>query len=229
MSKYLDIIIDWFKWPAAILISLSIPAFVQSYDYFNFKDIKFLVLGVGFIFFYAARIMGNNMIKVTMQILAHEMTHAFFALITFHKVKGIKIADDISGGNMSFSGRGNWLIVIAPYFFPLMAFIYILAATTYTYFFELNKIVSLTMNGFMGYFIAYHCDTVLSQVHSKQTDFVIVGNPFCLFFIPGANLWSVGSMLAYNSRGWEGILAYNHLIWNLNVKNFYLVLNFFLK
>jgi hypothetical protein len=57
--------------------------------------------------------------RVSMEVLAHELTHAFFALITFHKVKGIKINQDDTGGTMSFEGEGNWLIIIGPYFFPL--------------------------------------------------------------------------------------------------------------
>ena len=61
-------------------------------------------------------------VRTSMQIIAHELTHSFFALLTFHKVKHIRVADDNSGGSMGFEGEGNWLIIIAPYFFPLFCF-----------------------------------------------------------------------------------------------------------
>lgn len=226
MGKFLDMVIEWLKWPVAVLSILSIPAFIQSYSYFNFTNIKFLVLAGGFFFFYIARTVADNSIKVTMQILAHELTHAFFAFITFHKIYGIKIAEDISGGKMSFKGRGNWLIIIAPYFFPLMSFIFVIFVSVYGYFFHINNTLSLIINGFMGYFLAYHSDTVLSQIHEKQTDFPKVGYPFCFTFIPGANFWSVGCILAFNSLGWKGIATYNFLIWKLNMNNLALILSF---
>lgn len=56
-------------------------------------------------------------IRTSMQIIAHELTHSFFAVLTFHKVKHIRIEEDNSGGSMGFEGEGNWLIIIAPYFF----------------------------------------------------------------------------------------------------------------
>lgn len=46
-------------------------------------------------------------------------------------------------------------------------------------------------------------DTVASQIHEKQTDLPKVSYLFCAMFLPGANLWIIGSMLAFNSYGWD--------------------------
>ena len=164
----------------------------------------------------------DSTVKSNMEIVAHEMTHAFFALLTFHKVTGIRVADDNSGGNMAFEGEGNWVIVIAPYFFPLFGFFYMIAFSVYTHFAPAN----LIMNGVMGFFIGYHLDTVGSQIHEKQTDLPKVSYKFCAMFLPAANLWAVGSMLAFNTRGWNGVWIYQNLIGYLNERNFKWVWNF---
>lgn len=219
IANILDRFIDMLKWPFAILSLLSIPALLQSFNYFEFMNVKYLSMGIGFFMFYISRTMAKKSIKTTMQILAHELTHTFFALITFHKVTELNIAADNSGGKMKFEGKGNWLIVIAPYFFPLMAFAYVIATTIYLNFFPAHNTMYLILNGFLGYFLAYHCDTIVSQIHPKQTDFPIVGFPFCITFIPGANLWAVGNILAFNSLGWTGIAKYHGLIHHLNMNN----------
>lgn len=116
---------------------------------------------------------------------------------------------------MSFEGEGNWLIVIAPYFFPLFGFFYMIAFSVYTHFAPSN----LILNGVLGFFIGYHLDTVGSQIHEKQTDLPKVSYKFCAMFLPSANLWAVGSILAFNTRGWAGVSLYLDLINYLNVRN----------
>ena len=208
MQVLIDRFITLLKWPMAVYMLISVPAFIRSLYYFNFVNIKFFVLGAGFILFFIA-------------IVAHELTHAFFALITFHKVKHIRVEADDSGGSMGFEGEGNWLIVIAPYFFPLFGFFYMLFVSVWTSFAPMN----LILNGILGYFLGYHLDTVASQIHEKQTDLPKVSYKFCWMFLPGANFWVIGSMLAFNSRGWDGFWIYQDLIKKLNVLNFEYVTN----
>ena len=222
MQTTLNRFIELFKWPVAVYMLLSLPAYVQSISYFNFVQVKYLVLIGGFFIFFISRSMADSSVKASMEIIAHELTHAFFAVITFHKVKHIKAEGDDSGGSMSFEGEGNWLIVIAPYFFPLFAFFFMIGVSIYTSFAPMNVII----NGIMGYFIAYHMDTVASQIHEKQTDLPKVSYRFCWMFLPGANLWAVGSMLAFNSLGWDGVWKYQKLISFLNERNLAYVKNF---
>lgn len=221
MGKILDKLVELFKWPVAVFMLVSIPAYIQSLSYFQFMSAKFIALGLGFFLFFMARSMADASVKTSMQIIAHECTHSFFALLTFHKVKHIRVADDNSGGSMGFEGEGNWLIIIAPYFFPLFGFFVMLAISFYTRFAPMN----LILNGVMGYFVGYHIDTVSSQIHEKQTDLPKVSYRFCWMFLPGANLWAIGCMLAFNSRGWDGVWVYQKLIQMLNVRNFNYVMN----
>lgn len=211
----IDKIINMLKWPAAVYMLLSFPAYIQSLAYFRFTQLPYVALIGGFFLFFISRSMMDSSVKTNMEIVAHEMTHAFFALITFHKVKGIRVEADNSGGEMAFEGEGNWLIVIAPYFFPLFGLFYMIACSIYTSFAPSN----LILNGVLGYFIGYHLDTVGSQIHEKQTDLPKVSYKFCALFLPSANLWAVGSMLAFNTRGWEGVSTYMSLINYLNGRN----------
>jgi len=221
MSDVLDKIINVLKWPAAVLALWTLPATVQSFDYFSFRSIYFLALVGGFFTYFVGAMSMDSGAKTSMQIIAHELTHSFFALLTLHSVKHIRVADDNSGGSMGFVGKGNWLIIIAPYFFPLFCFIYMIGVLIYLRVMPANWMMSL----FLGYFTGYHVDTVLSQIHDKQTDLKEVGYPFCCIFLPGANLWVLGSLLAFNSKYWDGLMAYQHLLRKLNIANFDYVLN----
>ncbi|MBR2033497.1 MAG: M50 family metallopeptidase [Alphaproteobacteria bacterium] len=215
MRNILDRLIELFKWPVALYMLISLPAFVQSLSYFQFTKLPYIALIAGFFMFFISRSMLDSSVRVNMEIIAHEMTHAFFALLTFHKVKSIRVEGDNSGGAMSFEGDGNWLIIIAPYFFSLFGLFYMVAVSIYTSFAQSNLII----NGIMGYFIGYHLDTVGSQIHEKQTDLPKVSYLFCALFLPSANLLMIGSMLAFNSRGWNGVWIYSKLIAYLNSKN----------
>ena len=215
MRDLIDKFINFLKWPVAVFAAASLPSLFQSVKYFNFANFRFLLLvgGVG-IYFMASRVMDKSL-KTSQQVLAHELTHAFFALLTFHKVKGVNIKEDDSGGMMKFEGKGNWLIIAAPYFFPFFCMVYIVVASIFLIFFPMGIFYHL----FLGYFIGYYVDAVFSQIHDKQTDLAELGPLFCLMFLPSANLWMMGNLLAYNTRGIDGIALYQKLLWQANLAN----------
>ena len=214
MQTVVNRFIEMLKWPAALFMLLTLPALVQSLSWFNFAQPKYLVMVGGFLMYVLARTMADSSVKASMQIIAHELTHAFFALLTLHKVTHIRAAEDDSGGSMGFKGQGNWLIIISPYFFPLFAFFFMLAVPLFGRYAD-----SLIMNGIMGYFVAYHVDTVASQINEKQTDLPKVSYKFCLMFLPGANLWMIGFMMAFNSKLWFGVAQYHKLVFWLTERN----------
>ena len=87
MRNILDRLIELFKWPVALYMLISLPAFVQSLSYFQFTKLPYIALIAGFFMFFISRSMMDSSVRVNMEIIAHEMTHAFFALLTFHKIK----------------------------------------------------------------------------------------------------------------------------------------------
>ena len=221
MSRILDRLINLVKWPVAIWLFCSLPAFFKSLDAFSFSSLQYVVLGGGFFMFFIGRTFMDSSSRASMEVLAHELTHAFFAFITFHKVKNINIKQDDTGGSMSFEGEGNWLIIIGPYFFPLYCLMFMIFMGIYTMFAPSNYILHLIL----GFFVGFHFDMVGSQIHEKQTDLPKVGYPFCIFFLLPANMWMILSVLAFNSKGWHGVMMYQKLINTLNGKTIDYVLN----
>ena len=223
MRLLIDRFIDLCKWPVGIFMFLSLPAFIQSFGYFRFFSWPYAWLIAGFIFFFICRSMMDKEINQTFEVATHELTHGVFALLTLHKVKSIRVNPDDTGGEMAFSGRGNWLIIIAPYFFPLVAFVVMIGISVYTHYAPSNYLI----NGILGFFIGQHMDSVGSQIHEKQTDLIKVSFKYCFLFLPSANLGAIGCMLAFNSRGWAGISDYFRLIDYLNLQNFLWAKRFF--
>ncbi len=221
MARLMDLLLGLLKWPAALSAFLSLPALIQALQYFNWGQAKFFAFAGGLFAYLAIKIMASARSNASMQILAHEFTHIFFALLTFHKVVHIHLNMDESGGAMGFKGKGNWLIVIAPYFFPLFLFFLMMFAT----FFAGRLPDSLWVNGVFGYFFAYHIESIAIQIHGQQPDFKEVGFLFCWLFLPGANLFTCSAIAAFNSGGWLAVQRYASLIYKLDLQNLQQVLS----
>lgn len=223
MSRWLDLLLGLFKWPVAMLAFVSLPALVHALEYLRLDNLRFFAFLGGAFVYLALKILAAARSNISMQILAHELTHTFFALLTFHKVVHIHLNMDESGGSMGFRGKGNWLITIAPYFFPLFLFFLMLFAT----FFAEKIPDSLIVNGVFGYFFAYHVESILVQIHGEQPDFKEVGFPFCWLFLPGANLFMCTAVLAFNNGGWLSVERYMRAVYLLNWQNINELMRYF--
>ena len=215
MARYIDLFFKIIKWPVAVYLLLSVPALLHSFDYFNFRTYHFYSLGAG-IGFYALTIIcaGYNNCK-TMQIISHELTHTFFAYLTFHDAGRIRLNPEGSGGSIVLKGCGILMITLSPYFFHLFAFFYMLLMPWLLHISNNHWLVY----AIFGYFIAYYWATVLDQVHPKQTDIIKEGYWFSIIFIVGANLYTTAIMLAFTSKLWPGVDTYLRLITKLNLEN----------
>lgn len=212
MHKITDFIINILRWPAAFYLLFSVPALLNVYHYFDFYTFKFLVVGVGFIFFWITIFLSSYTTRNAMQVISHELTHAFFAYLTLHYAGRIRLNPDESGGSMQLNGRGNWLISLSPYFFPLFAFMYMLIMPYLQAVTDDNWLIY----AILGYFLAYHWLVVLTQVHPQQTDLSKEGFVFSGMVIIGANLFSNGMILAFASKSWAGVYVFWQLVNKLN-------------
>ncbi|MBQ8436349.1 MAG: M50 family metallopeptidase [Alphaproteobacteria bacterium] len=224
MNKLIDRFIELFKWPLAVYMLLSLPACIQFIRAYRYSGADVFLLA-GFIFFFFCRTMMDSNMKQSMEVVAHELTHTIFAMLTLHKVKSIRVNPDDSGGAMAFEGKGNWLITIAPYFFPLFGVIVMLGITVYL------RVAPATnlLGGILGFFIGYHLDTVASQIHDKQTDLTDVSYKFCVMFLPAANLMAIESMLVFNRWGWKGVWHYFSSMHDKTIYNLHYAYNFILS
>ena len=57
--------------------------------------------------------------------LEHELTHALFAVLTLNRVTSLSAQQ--GSGHLAYEGPGNWLVSLAPYFFPAFCVLPLLA------------------------------------------------------------------------------------------------------
>jgi hypothetical protein len=223
MARFLDFIFGILKWPVALLMLVSLPSLIEILGHFQFNNPRFFAFLMGAVAYIVLKVMAAARTNMSMLILAHELTHIFFALLTFHKVVHIHLNMDESGGAMGFKGKGNWLIVVGPYFFPLFLFFLMLGITYWHKSLDGN----LWVNGFLGYFFMYHLESMAIQIHSEQPDFKEVGFPFCWMFLPGANIFICSVILAFNTGGWAYVQRYLLVFCKLNLHYIEQVLGYF--
>ena len=186
---WLNKLINLLKYPIAILLIMGIPFLVPKF--FHILQIMFqhkeqyypMLMGMG-IYIVIWKILFKNIGNGWFATLEHEFTHIFFALITFHKITGLKAT--LSGGHINYSGvgGGNWLITISPYFFPTFSAVVLglmyLSKNQFNVFFL----------GLLGFSIIYHLHSTYKEIHYGQSDLKEVGFLYAWIFLPGANLLS---------------------------------------
>lgn len=222
IARILDFFIELIKWPVAILAVVSLPALIDALHYCDVRNMRFVVFLLGAFIYLAFKIVARASSNVSMQILAHEFTHIFFAVLTFHRVVHIHLNMDESGGAMGFKGKGNWLITVSPYFFPLFLFFLMIGFT----FFSDRLPNGYWANGILGYFFAYHLESMLVQIHGEQPDFKEAGFLFCTMLLPSANLFFCSMVLAFNNGGFYNMHKYLAVVEKLNDKNLSLLVDY---
>lgn len=212
LNNKINKVIEWLKWPVGIaLLLVIVPAFQT--DMMLAKKMMtakylwsfFLPFAVTAIFFLIMPALSGSFFAIA----EHELTHMLFAVLTLHKPKGLEINQD-HGGSFSFEGKGNWLVALAPYFFPTFTFALMIGLAIYEKIYGKMPPYQLIL---FGIFTGYHFIVTLFEIHPKQTDFEVAGPIFTICFIPGANLLVYGMLFAYLLKGWTGIQAYYVMLW----------------
>ncbi len=213
------------KWPCALAALVAVPAVCQTMRHYYYIRAQLnwhalMYFGIGIAFFAATRVI--FLLKHgSAETLEHEMTHVLFALLTCHPVTNMEVKDG-GGGSMSFLGKGNWLIAIAPYFFPL-------AALTMMFFcIAITRILGFTPEWVLialGAAFCYNVFSFVEQIHPRQTDFKAAGYLFSICFIPGANFVMFGAIFAFIERGFSGMIFFFELVWFFTKQNFHYVLS----
>ena len=137
--------------------------------------------------------------------LEHELTHVVFAWLTFHRVKGLEVNDDGSG-RMVYVGKGNWLIALAPYFFPLAATGMLFFSVAYEYATKMPLPEWVLIGS--GAAVGYNLCSFWQQLHPEQTDFAAAGWVTTFCFLPAANLFMFGMILSYATGGGRGFFGF---------------------
>ena len=120
IAGILDRLINLLKWPCVVLSVWALfPSSQACYEILIYSldktELLFPLFVGGFAYLVISRIVVGKKKQGWFSTLEHELTHALFALITFHKVNGIQTTAS-QGGVIEIQNGNNWLIIISPYF-----------------------------------------------------------------------------------------------------------------
>ena len=199
----IDRFVNWLKWPVGMAaLVLLVPSVLACFELVaacigNPETILAFVGGAGLyllVWLWTIRRWRTTFLSTC----EHEFTHALFAILTLHRVTDFK-ATWKSGWHVRILGEGNWLITIAPYFFPTVCFVLIPVFRLLTF------IPTSFADAIVGATFTYHITSTMRETHSGQTDLQLVGYLFSVMFLPTAGLISHGTVLAFAWGGLNGI------------------------
>ncbi len=133
-------------------------------------------------------------------ILKHELIHNLFALLTFNKPHGL-VVNRGGGGEFSYSGDGNILIALSPYFFPLLSFCWVPISLLHIG--NISIYISI-----LGILFGLDVSTSVKDMHFEQTDFKPYGLLVPALFISMSIFIFWGSIIAFSQNGFHGIEKY---------------------
>ena len=128
-------------------------------------------------------------------VFGHELTHALWVLLMGGRVSRFRVGRD--GGHI-VTDRNNFLIALAPYFFPLYSLIVIAGYGVLGMFFNVQPYGRL-LYALIGATWAFHFTFACWMIPKKQTDLTDHGTFFSLVVIYLMNLALLSVMLVLAS------------------------------
>lgn len=129
---------------------------------------------------------------ITTYVFAHEMSHAVWTWLFLGRVENINVAKE--GGNVTVS-KSNFLITLAPYFFPFYTVLLVLV-----YF--LAKLLWLGIADYylafiflLGFTLCFHLLFTLHTLRTEQSDIKTTGIIFSALLIFLLNLQVITALL----------------------------------
>jgi hypothetical protein len=157
MKKIIFIVLSVVFGLLAISASVEFGRILKDFSISSKDELSF---AIGFVVYLLVHFLLYK--PVFMHVMAHELTHALWALPFGGKTKELKVSKE--GGRVLIS-KSNFLISLAPYFFPLyalfFAIIYKIARPEYGVFVAF----------FMGAALSFHIALTLFSLRSNQSDF----------------------------------------------------------
>lgn len=124
-------------------------------------------------------------------ILAHELTHALWAWLMGAEVSKISVSR--RGGSVVVS-KSNFLITLAPYFFPLYTVVVAAGYWALSLFFHMDRFY-LYWLALIGFTWGFHFTFTISTLMQRQSDIREYGHVFSYAFIYLMNVLGMGLWL----------------------------------
>ena len=158
-------------------------------------------------------------------VFGHELTHAFWIILFKGKIQGFKVSGQ--GGSVS-TNKSNFMISLAPYFFPFYSALVVLGYVILSIFWNMRPYYLLFVF-FMGFTWAFHITMTVSVLRKGQPDIRNEGRFFSIVVIYIMNIFvlsllglfvnqyiSVGTF--FSGFYWSLIHAYNQCVRVIPVK-----------
>lgn len=133
--------------------------------------------------------------------LEHELTHVIFALLFLQPPRHLVVTHE-RGGEAGYAGSGNFIISLAPYFFPLTAVV-ISGVTALAADSLRGRLVLLVITA-----LGYHLTVVLGELRVGQTDLSRHRTWFSATVIAGIGLPVLTVLLAFAVGGGSTVTDY---------------------
>ena len=128
-------------------------------------------------------------------VLGHELTHALWGLLFGARPSRVRVSD--SGGSVNLT-KSNFIITLAPYFFPFYTFVVILAASIVLIF--VRPLPGMPVWFFLvGFTWSFHVLFTMETLAQRQPDVKLYGRVFSWTFIFIANVLFILVWLAVST------------------------------
>ncbi|MDP6946065.1 MAG: M50 family metallopeptidase [Myxococcota bacterium] len=199
-----NLVLRVIKWPVALLALALLPSTVLALGDSALADVtwpraEWLAYGAGGYLIAWWLVFRRRVAGSYFSTFEHELTHALFAWATLHRVTGLTVTWR-DGGQCEYvgSGGGNWLIAIAPYWFPTLVWPLLIASQW------VDASDQGALDVAIGAAIAYHLTSTIRELHPGQTDLQQTTITFAWMFLPTANLLAIGLALLVATDGAAG-------------------------
>jgi hypothetical protein len=187
MKKIIFFILTFILALLSISASIAIVQLVRNLSVTTREEISFLC---GFIAYILVHFLLYK--PVFAHVMAHELTHMFISALFGGKTKSLHVSRE--GGKVLVS-KSNFLVSLAPYFFPLYAF-----AAALIYFIARDE-YRVYVAFFVGAALSFHIALTLFSLTTKQSDLYEDSNIFfSLLFVFFMNIMVVALILSIVSQ-----------------------------
>jgi len=165
--------------PFAIGLLISFGKLVVSLIPLNSSEIWFLT---GFVIFFAVFLVKS--VPGRVYVFGHELTHAFWTILFRGKIKEFNVS---SKSGSVITSKSNFLISLAPYFFPIYTFLIIFIFYILAFFLPVSKYIEWLFF-FVGVSYSFHIFLNFESLSIGQSDVKKTGKVFSYIVITILNI-----------------------------------------
>ena len=168
--------------PTIIPVTKTLFFVLTNQSKYNFNYDTLFMIGISFIIGLLAL---NILPRPTkLYIISHELSHAFFGILFGSKIKSIRIFKNSGFVKLS---KTNFIITLAPYFFPFLSIILIIVYYLLSLFFPVTNYYNIFMI-LVSLTYSFHIFFTIHIMRTNQSDISQNGNLFSYVIIYNLNL-----------------------------------------